>query len=135
MLVVSDRNVIDAQLQDALFGFQRKTGVVATIQGKGGSKSAELAQALSGDKKIVVCTIHAHTPMSSQTINSSKIKQDIKDILLDNSSLWETLRSLAASGKRRKNRRGTTVRHDLFSGRGANRVTLFFCYRCPPRAS
>lgn len=57
VLVVSDRNVIDSQLQDALFDFQRKTGVVATVKGKGGSKSAELAEALSGDKKIVVCTI------------------------------------------------------------------------------
>jgi type I restriction enzyme R subunit len=57
VLVVSDRNVIDGQLQEALFDFQRQTGVVATIKGDGGSKSAELAEALSGDKKIVVCTI------------------------------------------------------------------------------
>ncbi len=57
VLVISDRNVIDAQLQDALFDFQRQTGVVATITGTAGSKSSELAEALSGDKKIVVCTI------------------------------------------------------------------------------
>jgi type I restriction enzyme R subunit len=57
VLVVSDRNVIDAQLQEALFDFQRQTGVVATITGNEGSKSGELAAALSGDKKIVVCTI------------------------------------------------------------------------------
>ena len=57
VLVVSDRNVIDTQLQDAIFDFERTTGVVATIKGEGGSKSAELAAALSGDKKIVVCTI------------------------------------------------------------------------------
>ncbi len=57
VLVVSDRNVIDSQLQEALFDFQRQTGVVATIKGSEGSKSAELAEALSGDKKIVVCTI------------------------------------------------------------------------------
>ena len=58
VLVVSDRNVIDAQLQEALFDFQRTTGVVATITNKeGGSKSGKLAEALSGDKKIVVCTI------------------------------------------------------------------------------
>lgn len=57
VLVVSDRTVIDAQLQDALFDFQRQTGVVATIKGGEGSKSAELAEALSGDKKIVVVTI------------------------------------------------------------------------------
>ncbi len=57
VLVVSDRNVIDSQLQEALFDFQRKTGVVARIEGKSGSKSGQLAEALSGDKKIVVCTI------------------------------------------------------------------------------
>ena len=51
VIVVSDRKVIDGQLQDALFDFQRKTGVVATIKGSAGSKSAELAEALSGDKK------------------------------------------------------------------------------------
>ena len=57
VLVVSDRNVIDAQLQEALFDFQRQVGVVATIKGNEGSKSGELAEALSGAKKIVVCTI------------------------------------------------------------------------------
>jgi len=57
VLVISDRTVIDTQLQEALFDFQRQTGVVATITNKDGSKSAALAEALSGDKKIVVCTI------------------------------------------------------------------------------
>ena len=57
VLVISDRTVIDDQLQEALFDFQRQTGVVATITGNDGSKSGELAAALSGDKKIVVCTI------------------------------------------------------------------------------
>ncbi|MBL8735394.1 MAG: type I restriction endonuclease subunit R, partial [Planctomycetes bacterium] len=57
VLVVSDRTVIDKQLQDALFDFQRQVGVVALVKGEGGSKSAELAEALSGTKKIVVCTI------------------------------------------------------------------------------
>ncbi|MBD2720240.1 type I restriction endonuclease [Synechococcus sp. FACHB-909] len=57
VLVVSDRNVIDSQLQEALFDFQRTTGVVASITNADGSKSGKLAEALSGDKKIVVCTI------------------------------------------------------------------------------
>lgn len=57
VLVVSDRTVIDSQLQEAIFDFERTTGVVATIKGEGSSKSSELAAALSGDKKIVVCTI------------------------------------------------------------------------------
>ncbi|RKI41268.1 type I restriction endonuclease subunit R [Corallococcus sp. AB004] len=57
VLVVSDRNVIDSQLQEAIFDFERTTGVVATITHKDGSKSGKLAEALSGKKKIVVCTV------------------------------------------------------------------------------
>ena len=57
VLVVSDRTVLDAQLQEAIFDFQRTTGVVETIKGESQSKSGELAKALSGGKKIVVCTI------------------------------------------------------------------------------
>ena len=57
VLVVSDRTVLDDQLQEAIFDFERTTGVVATITGESASKSGELAKALSGGKKIVVCTI------------------------------------------------------------------------------
>ena len=58
VLVVSDRRVIDGQLQDAVFDLQRTKGVVTTIKSEGaGSKSGQLADALSGDKKIIVCTI------------------------------------------------------------------------------
>lgn len=67
VLVVSDRNVIDSQLQEALFDFQRTTGVVAIITNNDGSKSGKLAEALSGDKKIVVCTIQTF-PFSLEAV-------------------------------------------------------------------
>ena len=57
VIVVSDRRVIDGQLQEAIFSFERTLGVVETIKGDGGSKSGHLAQALADGKKIVVCTI------------------------------------------------------------------------------
>ncbi|HNB43914.1 MAG TPA: DEAD/DEAH box helicase family protein, partial [Burkholderiaceae bacterium] len=57
VLVVSDRTVLDVQLQEAIFDFQRTTGVVATITDEHGSKSAQLSQALKEGKKIIVCTI------------------------------------------------------------------------------
>ena len=57
VIVVSDRNVIDGQLQRALEAFQRQHGVVASITSEESSKSEALADALSGTKKIVVCTI------------------------------------------------------------------------------
>ena len=57
VLVVSDRTVLDTQLQEAIFDFKRTTGVVASITGASGSKSAQLSQALRDGKKIIVCTI------------------------------------------------------------------------------
>jgi type I restriction enzyme R subunit len=57
VLVVSDRNVLDAQLREAIFDFERTTGVVATITNEYGSKSGQLSQALKDGKKIIVCTI------------------------------------------------------------------------------
>jgi len=57
VLVVSDRSVIDTQLQETLENFERRKGVVASITSEKGIKSEQLAAALSGAKKIVVCTI------------------------------------------------------------------------------
>ena len=75
VLVVSDRNVIDSQLQEALFDFQRTTGVVATITGEGSSKSGELAAALAGDKKIVVCTIQTF-PFALEAVRTLAAAKD-----------------------------------------------------------
>jgi type I restriction enzyme R subunit len=57
VIVVSDRTVIDHQLQEAITDFERTQGVVAIIKGDGESKSKELAQALASGKKIIVCTL------------------------------------------------------------------------------
>jgi type I restriction enzyme, R subunit len=67
VLVVSDRNVLDAQLQEAIFDFERTTGVVATITNEHGSKSAQLSQALQAGKKIIVCTIQTF-PFALQAV-------------------------------------------------------------------
>ncbi|KVZ97534.1 type I restriction endonuclease subunit R [Burkholderia territorii] len=67
VLVVSDRTVLDAQLQDAIFDFERTTGVVATITNEHGSKSAQLSEALKTGKKIIVCTIQTF-PFALQAV-------------------------------------------------------------------
>jgi len=67
VLVVSDRTVLDAQLQEAIFDFERNTGVVASITHEHGSKSAQLGQALKAGKKIIVCTIQTF-PFALQAV-------------------------------------------------------------------
>lgn len=58
VVVVTDRTVLDKQLQDAIGQFEKHAGVVQSITRESGeSKSTELAAALSGGKQIVIVTI------------------------------------------------------------------------------
>ena len=77
VIVVSDRNVIDAQLQEALFEFERTKGVVATITSDSGSKSAALAEALDAGKKIIVCTMQTF-PFALEAVRERAATQDKK---------------------------------------------------------
>lgn len=76
VLVVSDRTVLDSQLQEAIFDFQRTTGVVATITDERGSKTAQLSEALKNGKKIIVCTIQtfpfAHKALQDLALTEGK---------------------------------------------------------------
>jgi type I restriction enzyme R subunit len=54
VLVVSDRTVLDDQLQEAIFDFERTVGMVATITGESASKSGEPAARSLMKKKLSV---------------------------------------------------------------------------------
>ena len=41
--------------------------------------------------------LDAHTSMSTQALNSAAVQRGIKEILLNNAGLWETLRAQATS--------------------------------------
>ena len=75
VIVVSDRNVIDGQLQDALAAFQRTQGVVVTIKSESGSKSGQLAEALAQGKKIIVCTIQTF-PFALEAVREQAATHD-----------------------------------------------------------
>lgn len=60
VVVVTDRTVLDKQLQDAISQFEKQAGVVQSITRDGGeSKSKQLAEALTGGKHIVIVTIQS----------------------------------------------------------------------------
>ncbi len=56
VIVITDRTVLDAQLQDTIHQFEHKAGVVCRIT-KDGVKSAQLTQALVEAKPIIIVTI------------------------------------------------------------------------------
>jgi len=57
VIVVTDRTVLDAQLQDTIYQFEHKTGVVAKIDAKAGVKSEQLATALLNRTPIIIVTL------------------------------------------------------------------------------
>jgi type I restriction enzyme R subunit len=58
VVVITDRSVLDKQLQDTIYQFDHTPGVVERITGTGGSKSAEVARALANTAtKIVIVTV------------------------------------------------------------------------------
>ena len=76
VIVVTDRNVLDAQLQDAIKQIDNKQNIVKAIDNKeaalaGGSKSGALAQALTSGKLIIVVTIQTF-PFAMDEIRKNK---------------------------------------------------------------
>jgi len=59
VIIVTDRNVLDAQLQDTIYQFEHVDGVVGRInnQDGDGSKSEKLAAALESSQPIIIVTI------------------------------------------------------------------------------
>jgi type I restriction enzyme R subunit len=57
VIVVTDRTVLDAQLQETIYQFEHKTGVVAKIESKAGVKSEQLATALLNRTPIIIVTL------------------------------------------------------------------------------
>lgn len=57
VLVVTDRTVLDQQLQDAIYQFEHKQGVVARITDEDGSKTAKMVAALAQGTPIIVVTL------------------------------------------------------------------------------
>ncbi|MFL8711773.1 type I restriction endonuclease subunit R [Clostridioides sp. GD02377] len=56
VLIITDRIIVDRQLQEAVDGIEHKSGQVKVMDDK--CSSSDLADALSGNTKIIVTTIH-----------------------------------------------------------------------------
>ena len=68
VIVVTDRTVLDSQLQESINQMETRSGVVAHIDGLGGSKSQLLAQALESGTNIIIVTIQTF-PYALDAIN------------------------------------------------------------------
>ena len=77
VIIVTDRTVLDDQLQDTIYQFEHADGVVGRINNKegDGSKSEKLAAALAHSQPIIIVTIQTFPYVLRAIENSVSLKQ------------------------------------------------------------
>ncbi len=85
VIVVTDRTVLDDQLQDTIYQFEHADGVVGRINNKegDGSKSEKLAHALESAQPIIIVTIQTFPFVLKAIENSSSLKQRRYAVIAD----------------------------------------------------
>ncbi len=85
VIVVTDRTVLDDQLQDTIYQFEHTDGVVGRINNKegDGSKSEKLAAALENAQPIIIVTIQTFPFVLRAIENSVSLKERCYAIIAD----------------------------------------------------
>lgn len=85
VIVVTDRTVLDDQLQDTIYQFEHTDGVVGRINNKEGegSKSEKLAAALENAQPIIIVTIQTFPFVLKAIENSVSLKERCYAIIAD----------------------------------------------------
>ena len=80
VLVVTDRIVVDRQLQDAIRSIEHQPGVIKVMDDK--ATSSDLADALAGNTKIIATTIHKFAQINKSNWMSAGVTAEKKFAIL-----------------------------------------------------
>ena len=92
VIVITDRTVLDAQLQDTIYQFEHREGVVGRInreEGEG-SKSAKLAEALLKGQPIIIVTIQTFPFVLEEIQKNASLKTRNFAIMADEAHSSQT---------------------------------------------
>ncbi|WP_067582970.1 type I restriction endonuclease subunit R [Endozoicomonas ascidiicola] len=92
IIVVTDRTVLDDQLQDTIYQFEHADGVVGRINRKegDGSKSEKLAAALENAQPIIIVTIQTFPHVLDAIENSASLKKRRYGVIADEAHSSQT---------------------------------------------
>ncbi len=92
VIIVTDRTVLDDQLQDTIYQFEHVDGVVGRINNKegDGSKSEKLAAALENSQPIIIVTIQTFPYVLRAIENSVSLKDRNYAIIADEAHSSQT---------------------------------------------
>lgn len=90
VLVLTDRNVLDVQLQATIAGYAHAAGHVWTIDSKEGAKSKKLAEALNDSQGIVIVTLQTFPYVVQQLEDNAKLAKRTYAIIADEAHSSQT---------------------------------------------
>jgi type I restriction enzyme, R subunit len=99
IIVITDRTVLDEQLQDTIGQFSSTQGVVVSVDSDRGSKSGQLAEALKKSAMIVVCTLQTFPFILKEIRESGSLKSKSFAVIADEA---HSSQSGASAAKLRK---------------------------------
>lgn len=145
VIVVTDRTVLDDQLSSAIQQIDHKTGVVAAITNKQGSKSGALAEALSQGKPVIVVTMQTFPFILGQIQESAAAKGKSFAIIADEAHSSQTGNTASSLKKVLSDEDWKSLQdggdfdvEDLLAAEMANRAEpsniSFFAYTATPKA-
>ncbi|HEX7005394.1 MAG TPA: type I restriction endonuclease [Trueperaceae bacterium] len=83
VILVTDRRVLDRQLQNAITQLDHRQGMIRTISEKGGSKSSQLAEAMTSGVPIVVVTLQTFPYAQELILSEASLKDRRFAIVVD----------------------------------------------------
>jgi type I restriction enzyme R subunit len=145
VIVVTDRTVLDDQLSSAIKQIENKTGVVAVIDNKNGSKSSALADALASNKPIITVTMQTFPFILKQIQETASAKGKTFAIIADEAHSSQTgntaseLKKVLSDEDWKSLQDGGEVDvEDILAAEMANRADpkniSFFAYTATPKA-
>ncbi len=142
VIIVTDRNVLDAQLQDTISQFEHTDGVVGRInRDEGdGSKSEKLAAALVSSQPIIIVTIQTFPFVLKAIENNVSLKERCYAIIADeahSSQTGSTARQLKEvlmiDGRDNEELSPDDILDAAVASRRANKNLSFFAFTATPK--
>lgn len=144
VIIVTDRTVLDSQLQDTVSQFERTDGVVSRINREegDGSKSEKLATALECSQAIIIVTIQTFPHVLKAIENNANLKERNYAIIADeahSSQTGSTARKLKEvlqldKGDEEKELTAEDILDNLIASRRAASNLSYFAFTATPKA-
>ena len=90
VIVITDRTVLDAQLQETIYQFEHQEGVVCKVTDKEGVKSKQLTQALLERKPIIIVTIQTFPFVLESLRSQTSLKDRTFAVIVDEAHASQT---------------------------------------------